>query len=120
MVDLNKAMYDILVIGMISSTILFVSGLLLFFLQNSNPTQTTITHYSTLGVFVQQLLALRASAVLMFATIVLIGTPIARVFLSVIVFAINRDHKFVAITGIVVAILLLSIILGYFWNLSID
>jgi uncharacterized membrane protein len=105
---------------MISSTILYACGLLLLFLQNPNPMQTAITHYFNLGELVQQFLALRASAVLMFATIVLIGTPITRVFLSVFVFAANRDRKFVLITGIVVVILLASIILGYFWNLSID
>jgi uncharacterized membrane protein len=120
MVDLNKAMYSILVVGMVSSTILYACGVLLLFLQNPNPSQTTLTHYSNLSDFVQQLLTLRASALLMFATIVLIGTPIARVFLSVCVFAVNRDRKFVVITGVVVAILVVSIILGYYWNLSID
>jgi uncharacterized membrane protein len=120
MVDLNKAMYYILVVGMVSSTILYACGVLLLFLQNPNPMQTTMTHYSNLGEFAQQLLTLRASALLMFATIVLIGTPIARVFLSVFVFAVNRDRKFVLITGIVVMILLTSILLGYFWNLNMS
>ena len=120
MFNLNKAMYRVLLVGMISSTALYVFGLILFFLQNANPMQTGITHYSSLGELAQQLLDLRAAAILTFATIVLIATPITRVFLSVVVFAINRDRKFVLITGIVVLILLLSIVLGYFWNLSID
>jgi uncharacterized membrane protein len=120
MLDLNKAMYRVLIVGMISSTILYVCGLLLLFLQNPNPLQTEITHYSNFRELVQQLLAVRAAAVLTFATIVLIATPITRVLLSVFVFAANRDRKFVLITGIVVLILLISVVLGYFWNLSID
>jgi uncharacterized membrane protein len=120
MVNLNNSMYDILVVGMISSTILYTCGLVLFLIQTPNPVQTTISHYSSLNEFVQQLLLLRASVILVLATIILISTPIARVFLSVVVFAVNHDHKFVVVTGLVVLILLASMILGYFWNLSIS
>ena len=120
MVDLNKSMYNILVVGMISSSILYVCGLVLFLIQNPNPIQTTMSHYSSLNEFVQQLLLLRASAILVLATIILIATPITRVFLSVVIFALNRDRKFVLVTGMVVLILLASMVLGYFWNLSIS
>ena len=120
MIDLNKAMYDILVVGMISSTILYVCGLVLFLLQNPNPLQAAVSHYSTASGFVQQLLLLRASAVLLLATILLIATPITRVFMSVLVFAVNRDFKFVLVTGLVVLILLASMVLGYIWNLNIS
>jgi len=120
MFDLNKAMYRVLLVGMVLSTLLYVFGLLLFFVQNVSPMQTGITHYTSLDELVQQLLEIRAAAILAFATIVLIATPITRVLLSVVVFAVNRDRKFVFITSVVVVILLLSIVLGYFWNLSID
>jgi len=120
MIDLNKSMYSVLVVGMIASSILFASGLILFFVQNPNPMQAEMTHYSSFREFVQQLMLLRASAILVLATIILIATPITRVLISVVVFAVNRDLKFVLVTGIVVLILLVSMVLGYLWNLSIS
>jgi uncharacterized membrane protein len=119
MVDLNKVMYDVLIIGMISSTIVYVFGLILFLLQNPNPLQATLARYGSLNEFAQQLIAMRASGVLMFGTMILIATPITRVFLSVLVFAANHDRKFVLVTGSVMLILVVSFLLGYFWKLSI-
>lgn len=119
MVDLNRTMYAVLVVGMISSTVVYIFGLILFFLQNPNPMQATLVRYVSMNDFVQQLVALRASAILMVGTIFLIATPITRVFLSVLVFAANHDRKFVLVTGSVMLILIVSLILGYFWNLSI-
>jgi uncharacterized membrane protein len=118
-VDLNKTMYTILVVGMISSTAIYIFGLILFILQNPNPMQATLVRYASMNDFFQQMIALRASAILMVGTIVLIATPITRVFLSVLVFAANHDRKFVIVTGSVMLILIVSLILGYFWHLSI-
>ncbi len=119
MADLNKAMYTVLVVGMISSTAIYILGLILFILQNPNPMQATLVTYGSVNDFLQQIIALRASAILMVGTIVLIATPITRVFLSVLVFAANRDRKFVLVTGSVMLIMIVSLILGYFWHLSI-
>jgi len=118
-VELNRAMYAVLVVGMLSSTAIYIFGLILFIFQNPNPMQATLVRYGSMSDFVVQLIALRASAILMLGTIVLIATPITRVFLSVLVFAANRDRKFVIVTGSVMLILIVSLILGYFWNLSI-
>lgn len=118
MVDLNKAMYDVLVVGMISSTAIYILGLVLFLTQNYSPLQATVVRYSNVNEFAQQLVAMRSSAVLMLATIVLIATPIARVFLSIVVFAVNRDRKYVLVTGTVFIILIVSITLGYFGHFA--
>ncbi len=118
MVDLNKAMYDVLMVGMILSTILYVLGLVLFFVQNPTTVEATVLHYSSAGQFIQQLLAFRSSAVLMLATMVLLATPITRVFVSMWVFAVNRDRKFVLVTASVFMILLVSIALGYLGNFT--
>lgn len=117
--DLNKTMYTVLVVGMLSSTAIYIFGLILFILQNPNPMQATLVRYSSMSDFVQRLISMRASAILMVGTIVLIATPITRVFLSILVFAVNHDRKFVFVTGSVMLILIVSLILGYFWNLSI-
>lgn len=113
MVDLNEAMYKVLVVGMVLSTLTYVLGLVLFFIQNAAPLEATVLHYSSLIDFAQQLVLLRSSAVLMLATIILLATPMVRVVISVAVFAANHDPRFVAVTAIVFAILMASIMLGY-------
>ncbi|MGD0424552.1 MAG: DUF1634 domain-containing protein [Candidatus Bathyarchaeia archaeon] len=47
------------------------------------------------------------------ATIILIATPITRVFISILTFAANRNLKYVAVTVIVFLILISSMLLGY-------
>ena len=44
--------------------------------------------------------------------LLLIATPIARVALSLIGFAVERDRKYMLITAIVLAVLLYSLITG--------
>jgi uncharacterized membrane protein len=104
-------MYHVLVDGMILSSALYVVGIILFLLQN--PVQATITHYQNLSDFISGLVAYRSAAVLTLATVVLIATPITRVFISILTFAANRNLKYVAVTVIVFLILLTSILLGY-------
>jgi len=111
MVDLNRAMYHVLVDGMILSSALYVVGIILFLLQN--PVQATIIHYQNLGDFASGLLAYRSAAVLTLATVILIATPITRVFVSILAFAANRNLKYVAVTVIVFLVLISSILLGY-------
>ncbi len=48
-------------------------------------------------------------AVIQFGLLVLIATPIARVAFSLAGFALERDHTYIAITAIVLAILLYSV-----------
>jgi uncharacterized membrane protein len=118
MVDLNKAMYDVLVGGMILSSITYLVGILQFLIQSQNPLQAAIVHYQSVSEFVTGLLAVRSAAVLTLATVFLIATPIVRVFISILVFAFNRNFKYVAITGVVLLILITSIVLGYFWHFT--
>jgi uncharacterized membrane protein len=118
MVDLNKAMYRVLMGGMILSSVTYVLGIFLFFLQDQNSLQTSIVHYQGLVGFVAGLLALRSPAVLMLATIFVIATPITRVFISIVVFASNRNFRYVAVTAIVFLILISSVLLGYFGHFT--
>ena len=118
MVDLNKAMYDVLMGGMVLSAVTYVLGIILFLIQNPNPLQTTVLHYQTITEFTGALLALRAAAVLTLATIFLIATPITRVLISIFVFALNRNPKYVLVTTIVMLILVATILLGYFGHFT--
>jgi hypothetical protein len=54
----------------------------------------------------------RGQAVVALGLIMLILTPVLRVVVSVIAFAIERDRVFIAVTSTVLAVLLLSFMLG--------
>ena len=54
----------------------------------------------------------RGSAVVVLGLVVLIATPVLRVAVSILVFAYQRDGIFVAMTTLVLALLLISFVLG--------
>jgi uncharacterized membrane protein len=114
LVNLNKSMYDVLMGGMILSSVTYVVGIVLFLYQNQTPLQASVVHYQSVAEFAKALLAVRSAAVLTLATVFLIATPITRVLISIFVFAFNRNPKYVAVTTIVLLILIGSILLGYF------
>lgn len=58
------------------------------------------------------LLALRGQALIVLGLLILIATPLLRVAVSIIAYAIERDVAFVLITSLVLALLVLSIVLG--------
>lgn len=58
------------------------------------------------------LIQLKPGAIISFGLLLLITTPITRVALSVILFLLEKDYLYVALTLIVLAILLFSLLLG--------
>jgi uncharacterized membrane protein len=60
----------------------------------------------------QALAARRGQAVVMLGLLLLIGVPVARVGLCVLVFVHLRDRRFIAITTIVFLLLVLSFFIG--------
>jgi uncharacterized membrane protein len=66
----------------------------------------------TLGQVASGLRDGRGEAVVCTGLLLLIATPILRVGVSIVVFATQRDWVFVLITGFVLAVLLLSFLLG--------
>ncbi len=111
-------MYYVLIIGMLSSSALFVVGMVLFVLQNPGPA-ASLPEFNP-ATFPQDLSALRPVGILTLATIVLIGTPITRVFVSILVFAKNREFRFVFVTGIVFIVLIASLLVGYLFHISLS
>jgi len=57
-------------------------------------------------------ISLRARSVIQLGMLLLIATPVARVAFSLYGFALERDRVFVAVTALVLAILLYSLISG--------
>jgi uncharacterized membrane protein len=65
-----------------------------------------------LGLIIEGAFAGRARSIIQLGILLLIATPIARVVLSIIGFAVERDRAYVIITAIVLGVLLYSLITG--------
>ena len=65
-------------------------------------------HSLDLSAIVQNALALNSLGIIQLGLLVLIATPIVRVILSVVAFALERDLLYVAVTVVVLAVLLYS------------
>ena len=64
------------------------------------------------GEIVRGALSLRARSIIQFGILALIATPILRVAVSLIGFALEHDRKYVVITAIVLTVLLYSLVSG--------
>ena len=91
---LYGAVYKALLVGMTVSNVLFVLGIAMSLLRRM-PARGGIGDPTPL---------------LVAATVILILTPIARVVVSLVTFAMERDYKFVAITGTVLAVVLITLL----------
>jgi uncharacterized membrane protein len=56
--------------------------------------------------------ALDSKAIVQLGLLLLIATPVARVALTLIAFALQRDRRYVAITTVVLALLLYGVVFG--------
>ena len=66
----------------------------------------------SLVTFVRELYHFRGQALIIAGLLLLIATPIARVAISVVAFALERDWTYVAITAAVFILLTLSLLAG--------
>lgn len=66
----------------------------------------------TIGEVAEGVLAFRGQAVVALGLILLIATPIFRVAVSIVAFAIERDRTYALITSAVLLVLILSFFLG--------
>jgi uncharacterized membrane protein len=62
------------------------------------------------GGMVREVFSGRGSGIIQLGLILLVATPVARVAMTVVAFALERDRTYVAITLIVLALLLFSLI----------
>lgn len=106
--ELNKRVARVLRIGSIASTVLIVIGLLMLLLERSQDVGAALS----LGRLLTSIEDVHPAAFLTLGILAMIITPIARVFVLVGGFYTHRDRAFVVIGSVVLAILLLSILLG--------
>ena len=109
-------------VGVVTSLSLIVLGLLLMFIHHPSYlfsvmdlqrlTSPGAAFPHTLHEVANGLLVGRGQAIVAVGLLMLIITPIMRVAVSIVGFALQRDRAFVVITGVVLALLLVSFLLG--------
>ncbi|MGH9356286.1 MAG: DUF1634 domain-containing protein [Terriglobia bacterium] len=108
--------YDVLMVGMIVSNILFALGLALALI---HPHFVPLTRDYVLSSYHWQaiwrgLLSFRPVTIMMVATVLLILTPVSRVLISIYAFHAGGDHKYVVVTSVVALVIALTVLLGSF------
>lgn len=71
-----------------------------------------VTVSFTLRSFLHSLYHLEGQAIIVAGLLLLIATPVIRVAISVVAFALEKDWTYVAITGTVLILLILSFVMG--------
>lgn len=106
--------YDVLLAGMISSSILYALGIALALVhpRSIELTRAYILRNYKLPIMLHGLAHLRPGAIFFLATALLILTPVARVVISIHAFYSERNMKFVVVTGIVFLVIVATVILG--------
>ncbi|GAC1427926.1 MAG: hypothetical protein PVS3B3_37800 [Ktedonobacteraceae bacterium] len=105
-----KAIGWILQGGVIISALVIVIGLLLLPTQPGGLSLERLLRFpQTLAQVGQSLLMFRPQGIIALGLLLLIATPVLRVAVSIVTFALEKDRKYVIITLIVLAILLFSI-----------
>jgi uncharacterized membrane protein len=108
--------YRVLLGGMFVSSILFAAGMLRALLLHAAvplSTDWVRSHYHW-DVVWHGLVTFDPTVLMMVATVLLILTPIARVVVSIYAFWVDGDRKFVVVTTIVLAVIVLTIIASHF------
>ena len=101
-------------IGVIAAAVLVLTGGVYYLIETANTPADYHTfhpaakHSLDLSAIVQNALALNSLGVIQVGLLVLIATPIVRVILSVVAFALERDLLYVTVTVVVLAVLLYS------------
>lgn len=99
--------------GILISSTLIVLGLCLLPLRPGGlSVHRVLTFPHTLGDIWAGLLMLQPQSIIVLGLFLLIATPVVRVAISVVAFALEHDRRYVAITLAVLGILLLSFALG--------
>jgi uncharacterized membrane protein len=104
---------------LVSASVVFVGGALFLLRHGFDPPHYRVFQgeppdYRRLGGILMEAVALKGRGIILLGMLFLIATPVARVALSILTFARQRDLSFVFITSLVLAILLFSLLFGRF------
>ena len=93
---------------MLSASIILIGLIMLPFYSKGFSVSGLLSFPQTFSQIWAGLLALQPQSIIALGLLLLIATPILRVAVSIIAFALERDYRFVVITAIVLVILILS------------
>jgi uncharacterized membrane protein len=98
--------------GVLLSAAIIVMGVIMFFARYSMNVADAHPFPHSLGAVISGIARADARSVIVLGLLVLLMTPVLRVAVSIVAFAIERDWCYVVITAIVLCVLLLSFFLG--------
>jgi uncharacterized membrane protein YfcA/uncharacterized membrane protein len=110
---MTKGISWILQIGVMLSAAIILLGIVLLPTRPGGLSPERVLAFpQTLSLLASELLVLRPQAVITLGLLLLIATPVVRVAVSIVAFALEGDRRYVVITSIVLLILLFSLFLG--------
>ena len=98
--------------GVIVSAAVILLGVLWFYLQMAITGHAALGYPHTFGGIIRRLFHGEPLALVALGLLILLLTPILRVAISIVVFALERDWCYTVITVLVLIILLVSLLLG--------
>ncbi|KRM86565.1 DUF1634 domain-containing protein [Lacticaseibacillus thailandensis] len=99
-------------IGVMAAVVVLLIGLVMMMFQGGQLTAATQPH--RFGTIFVGLMHGQADAVMMVGLFLLILTPVLRVVVSIYAFMVEHDQLYVWITTVVLIILVVAMIIGYF------
>lgn len=113
--NVSAGVYKVLLGGMIASSLLFAAGIVRALLhpQYIPLAPEWIRGQYHLAVVEHELARLDPMGLMLVATVLLVLTPIVRVIVSIRGFALDQNRKFVWITSAVLAVLVVTVLLGF-------
>jgi uncharacterized membrane protein len=120
--DIEVLISTTLRIGVMLSVAVMLFGVVITFIHHpdyfhSRPALGELTNSreifaNTTGAVLRGVRELRGQSIAMLGILLLIVTPVVRVAISVVLFAAQRDRRYVLITAVVLALLLTSLMSG--------
>lgn len=113
--NVYAGVYKVLLVGMAVSTVLYAAGMIQALRRHERIVLSSAwvrSHYH-FSLVLHGLASLDPTALLLLATVILILTPVARVVVSIHAFYVDRDAKYVVVTGIVFLVIILTVLLGW-------
>ncbi|MGG0813678.1 DUF1634 domain-containing protein [Paenibacillus alvei] len=98
-------------VGVLASAAAILTGLLLFLISGESGYPANTFPTSLNGIY-DGLLSLKSYAIILTGLLMLIATPVLRVFISIFAFMHEQDYLYVGITLIVFLILIASFFIG--------
>ena len=97
--------------GVVLSAIIILLGTLLYYLEPAARRTQATSYPHALGAVLPAVAHFSPLGIITLGLLVLLATPVMRVAVSIVAFALEHDRLYVAITSLVLAVLLLSIFL---------